>query len=96
MGCEVQLEFNLEDKTSEEMKLHLMQKQIDEMHDSMGKVRRRLFAEVGELKKLYVNLKVQNEYLQTLVRELRNERTEWVYGQNGCLFDVREVEKSAC
>jgi hypothetical protein len=62
-----QLEFIFEDLTDEEKKLHQMQKQIDESVESMGKVRRRLFAQMSELKKEMFELKQVNESLkQTL------------------------------
>ena len=95
MGTEVQLEFNIENNTPEEVRLLIMQKQIDAMSESMGKVRRKLFSEMGELKKLYAELQRENQDLKTILKELKNERTEWAYGENGCLFDVREY-KIAC
>lgn len=95
MSCEVQLELNLDDKTSEEMRFLVMQRQIDDMHESMGKVRRRLFSELGELKKICALLKVENWDLKNAVKELKNEKTEWIYGQDECLFYVREPERSA-
>lgn len=92
MSADVQLEFNIENKSSEEMTLFLMQKQIDAMGDSMGKVRRKLFSEMSEMKKQYAELQKENQELKTILKELKNERTEWTYGQNGNLFDVREYQ----
>lgn len=90
----VQLELNLESRSSHEMQLSLMQKQIDQMCDSMGKVRRKLFSEMSEMKKLFAQLEEENFNLKTTLKELKNERTEWTYGQNGCLFDVREHQEA--
>ncbi len=90
MSEAIQLEFNIENKSSEEMQLSLMQKQIDQMGESMGKVRRKLFSEMSEMKKLYVELQKENENLKQMLKELKNEKTEWTYGEGGCLFDVRE------
>lgn len=86
----MQLEFNLENKSESDVKLDQMQKQIDTAVESMGKVRRKLFSEMGELKKIMAELKVENETLKTQVRELKNEKIEWQYQKTDCLFDVRE------
>lgn len=94
MSDGVQLEFNIENKSSEEMQLSLMQKQIDQMCDSMGKVRRKLFSEMSEMKKLYAGLQKENEELKTMLKELKGEKTEWTYGQGDCLFDVREPQRA--
>lgn len=90
MSRSIQLELNIDDKTPEEIQLYMMQKQIEQMHESMGKVRRRLFAELGEMKKLYLKLQTENVELKTFIKELNNETPEWVYGQNNCLFNLEE------
>ena len=90
----VQLEFNIEDQSESEIKLSIMQKQIDEMHESMGKVRRKLFSEMGEMKKLFAELQTENQNLKEMLKELKNERTEWTYGEEGCLFDVRKIREA--
>lgn len=84
----VQLEFNIGNEKEEDIKLSLMQKQIDEMNESMGKVRRRLFSEVSEAKKLISALQIENQILKKYIMEIKNEKTEWAYGQGGYLFDV--------
>lgn len=96
MNVEVQLEFNIENKDSSEMQLFQMQKQIDQVCESMGKVRRRIFSELGEMKKMYAALQKENEELKTILKDLKNEKTEWAYEQEDCLFDVREYKKIAC
>ena len=96
---EIQLEFNFENKTPEEMTLQMMQKQIDKMCLSVEKVRKKLFAELGEVKKLCVILQQENEELKSIVKEVRHGKTEWVYGkdrQEGLLFDVRKYQEAAC
>jgi len=70
------------------------QQQLDAMHDSMGKMRRSLFAQIGELKKQYYNLKTENEDLREQVKYLSNQKTNWQYGQDGNLFDVPEIERA--
>jgi len=91
MSAVVQLEFNIDDKSESEVKLDIMQKQIDEMHNSMGKVRRKIFSEVSEMKKLYAELLKQNEELKNTIREMKNEKTQWVYEKEDCLFDVQQI-----
>jgi len=88
----IQLEFNLENRSPEEMQMYTMQKQVDQMCESMGKVRKKLFAELGEIKKICYNLKKENDDLKSILKDLKNERTDWIYGQNGCLVDVSELK----
>lgn len=89
---ELQLEFNIDNKSPEEIRFSLMEKQLGQMSESMGKVRRCLFAEVGQMKKLYIELQKENLELKAIVKELKNERQEWVYGQEGCLFELQEAQ----
>jgi len=90
----IQLELNLNNESGSDLKLFTMQNQLDEMSDSMGKVRRKLFSEMGEMKKLYISLKNENEELKLKLRKMRNEKTEWVYTKEGYLFDVREHQEA--
>lgn len=90
----VQLEFNIENKTEIDMMAFLMQKQIDAMHESMGKVRKKLFSQMGELQKLCLSIQEENETIKKMLRELKNEKTHWIYAQENNLFDVREVKEA--
>jgi hypothetical protein len=92
---EIQLEFNFDGKTPEEMTLYHMQKQIDKLCISMEKVRKKLFAEQGELKKQYLTLQQENDDLKSIVQEIKHGKTQWTYGQNGSLFDVRKYQEAA-
>lgn len=87
----VQLELNLEDKNSQEMKLFILQKQIDTMNESMGKVRRKLFMELGAMKKLCLTLVTENEVMKQQLREVRNEKIEWLYASNDTLFSEKQA-----
>lgn len=93
MSIDIQLELNLADHTPEDLKIYYLQKQMEEMNEGLGKMRRRLFAEIGEMKKVYSNLLTENELLKSQVMELRNERTEWTYKESGYLFDVRRASQ---
>ncbi len=84
----IQLEFQID--AEEDVRFSNMKKQIDALNDSMGKVRRKLFAELTEIKKLYTALKIENESMRSILSEMNHEKTQWAYGQNGCLFDVQE------
>lgn len=92
----IQLELNFENKSEEEIKFLIMQKQIDEMNESMGKVRRKLFSQMGELNKRVDELLKENEDLKIILKEMRNEdkKTKWIYGQEGYLFNETEYQKS--
>jgi len=91
MSDAIQLELNLQEKSLEEMTLLSMQKQLDAMSESMGKVRRKLFGEMGEMKKLYATLFQENEVLKSKLNELTHEKTEWIYQNGDCLFEQKEA-----
>lgn len=60
----MQLYLNLDNVTEEEHHLAMMQRQIDELVESMGKVRRKMFAELGEVKRICEDLKEENANLR--------------------------------
>lgn len=86
----IQLQLNLENESPENLKLNAMQKQIDVMNESVGKVRKKLFAELGEFKKLLHLLKGENENLKQSIREIKGEKIEWLYTQEDSLFEIKE------
>jgi len=92
----VQLELNVENKNKDDLQIYFLQQQIDALHMSMGKVRRSLFSQIGELKKSYAQLVDENNILKSKLKELKNEKIEWIYGENGTLFDVREDKAVGC
>lgn len=79
----IELEFNFQNKTDEEMTLFLMQKQIDAMQESVNKVRKKLFSEIGEIKRLCADLKLENEKLKIM---LKIEKNSWEYKKEDYLF----------
>ena len=91
MSISIQLEFNINNESEEERKNFFLQQQINEMRVSIGKIQRKLFREISELKK-------ENEFLKKEIWEMKNEKAdpEWIYGQKDCLFDVSEHQKTAC
>ena len=95
MENNMQLEFNLESLTPEQLTLSIMQNQLHVMNESMGKVRRKLFAELGEVKKLYLQMKTENEDLKSKISLLKNEKTEWLYQTNESLFELCDQHISA-
>jgi predicted nucleic acid-binding Zn-ribbon protein len=90
----IQLELNIDDASDNDIELAVIQKQIDSMKESMGKVRRKLFAEVGSLKKTLTELANENESLKHSLLQLQDKKTEWTYGQNGLLFDIKELKQA--
>lgn len=91
----IQLELNIENKTKEEQILAIIEQKFYEMDHSMGKIRRSLFAQIGELKKICSDLQFENAYLKEEVRRLSNEKTNWTYLQGDSLFDLPKSERRA-
>lgn len=91
----MQLELNIESKSEEELKSEIMQKQIDALSESLTKVRKKLFAEVGALKKLCGELHQANEILKTSIERVDPEKIQWVYGEGESLFQVVEAQEVA-
>jgi len=91
MAENVQLELNFQQKSATELTLSSMQQQLDAMNESMGKVRRKLFGEMGEMKKLYAALFAENETLKTQIKTLMPEKTEWLYQNGETLFEERKT-----
>ena len=90
----IQLEFNMKNESEVELKFSEMQKQLNEMNESMGKVRRKLFAEMGELKKLLHEMKMENENMRNKLNEFSNEKTEWVYKSGDKLFELVKAQEA--
>lgn len=84
----IQLEFNIDDKSPEELRFCNMEKHLGAMDESMGKVRRRLFAEMGELKKLCASIQQENTELKTLLDQLLERKNNWIYAEGELLFDL--------
>ena len=84
---EIQLEFNIDEKSDVELKLGYMQKKLEEMHESMGKVRRKLFSEMTEIKK-------ENLRMKQIIEDLSNEKITWVYGEGDSLFNVSKHKEA--
>lgn len=60
----MQLYLNLDNVPEEDHHLAMMQRQIDELVESMGKVRRKMFAELGEVKRICADLQAENANLK--------------------------------
>lgn len=86
---EIQLEFNLNDASETDVKLAYMQKQLNEIAESMGKVRRKMFAELSEMKKILTDIKNENEQLRNQIKDFKNEKTDWDYCKGEYLFQVK-------
>lgn len=84
---QIQLELNLEAKTSDEMQLHYLLSKMNEIQESFGKTRRKLFAELSETKEICKTVQKENEALRRLLNEQSGKTPEWAYLQNGLLFE---------
>ena len=81
-------EFNIDHKSDVDVKLDYMQKKIEDMDVSMGKMRRKLFSQIGELSSLCMRLQNENHHLKSIMHEAGYGKTNWNYGQRDCLFDL--------
>lgn len=82
----LQLEFPSIGRSQEVLSLACLQAWVESNEVSMGKMRRRLFAEVGELKKENLEMKQELEHLKKKMREITGEQQQWVYKQEEFLF----------
>jgi peptidyl-tRNA hydrolase len=82
---ELQLEFNIENLSPLELKMQEMQKQIDSIEESAHKVRKKLFAKVGELEKLCA--KMQKE----LDEKKSQDAVVFNYNKTDCLFEISKA-----
>jgi hypothetical protein len=94
MASAIQLQFNFEEKTEEELKFDLLQNQIDLMNTSMEKVRKKLFAEISILKKLCTSLSEENKELKSILSEEKDGKTLFTYGEKHSLFDVQKHQET--
>jgi hypothetical protein len=78
----VQLELNFNGVSNEAMEMIYMQKQVNELHMSVNKIRRKLFAENGELKKSLAEIQLENLHLKEQVRELM---TDYLQNKSQCV-----------
>lgn len=94
----IQYELNMENQSEIDVKFSNIQKQVDAACASMDKVRRKLFAENGEMKKLHQKLIIEIDDLREQLRRLQdeNKKVEWVYGEGDSLFNVRESKQISC
>ncbi len=90
MSVDIQLELNIENKSAEEVHADIMQKQIDALCESLTKTRKKLFAEVGALKKMLGEILIENDRLKDALSKTNHEKVEWLYKQDECLFEVKE------
>jgi hypothetical protein len=86
----IQLEFNIADESEADAKIKFLQMQIDKMNESMDKVRRKLFAQMGEIQKLCHSLKQENQELKLALLNKNSEQEVWEYGQGEHLFLLKK------
>ena len=84
----LQLELNLEDKNSIEIKLDHMQKRLNDAILCSDRVRKKLFAERKEYIIRCDNLEKKVTELEIQLRKVKNEESLWIYSQADCFFNV--------
>ena len=89
----LQLEFELQDKNSLEIKIENLQMQLIAQKKSNESVRKKLFAEMKSVIDFCKTLQDENTKLFNELRKVQNEKAQWIYMQRDCLFDVQHVEK---
>lgn len=82
-----QLEFEF--VVLEQTDLQRLEKKLDEVIESAGKVRRKLFGEMSAMKTQIALILQENDSLQAQIAELRGDKQEWDYHKDGCLFEMR-------
>lgn len=93
MISELQLTLPFDEKDPVDLRLHQMQEQIDLMNQSMGKVRKRLFFELCEIKKRCDTLIHENQELKQQLQTLKDQKTEWIYGTSDYLFELKAISQ---
>lgn len=86
----LQLDFIMDDETAIEIKIKYMQKEINDIRESSRKCIKKLFCINGEISKTCLQFQNEIQELKRILKGLTNEKTEWVYGQENCLFNVQE------
>ncbi len=90
-----QLEFNLDNLSPKDLHLAQMQKQLDEACQSMGKVRRKMFAELGTFKHELERLMQENSQLKHQMMLMAGQKVEWSYWKDECLFKICEPSEES-
>lgn len=81
---EVQLELNLDNLDNQDLQIRELEDRFNKLNDSMGKVRRRMFQELGEVKKMVAFLQAENSELKAAIRQ----KIEYEYVKDDYLVRV--------
>jgi len=86
MTIAIQLDLPLVPMSEEEVTAKGLQEQITKNKESMGKIQRKLFKQMGEqdTRILYINSQI--EELRKLIDEISGKKIQWAYLENECLF----------
>lgn len=85
----VQLELNLDNLNPDQLAIFHLKKQMEALTDSMGKVRRKLFAEIGRISKHCAELERHNAEISGQLMRLANEKPRYEYHQGEFLFTMQ-------
>ncbi len=89
----IQMELNLDNKSELDLIIEELRKEIAEAKESNRKSTKKLFAEMGVLKKVCLTLQKENEYLKET--QVTKETNVWLYGKGDCLF-IEDREEAVC
>lgn len=90
----MQFELNLEEKSSEDIKLEYLKKSIEETRKQSENVRKGLFARHNELAKMYVKQQQEIESLKNIIWSQMPIKQEcWTYlTPENKLFELKEFK----
>ena len=86
---EAQLDLNIDNLTQSQIEFNELKKKVEEIAESAGKVRKKLFAEVTELKKKNKILEDEIERIKLIIDPPK--RAEFEYITEDSLFEIKEA-----
>lgn len=86
---DTQLDLNIDNLSQDQIAFNELKKKVEDLSESQGKVRKKLFAEVGELKKKNKLLEEEIERLKLIIDPPK--KSEFEYITDDSLFEVKEA-----
>ena len=87
------MELNLDNKSEQELQFEEIRKELADTKESLRKVQKNLFAEMGILRKVCLTIQKENEFLKET--QATKETKVWLYGKGDCLF-IEEKQEAVC
>jgi hypothetical protein len=86
---DTQFDLNIDNLSKSEIEFNALKKKVEEIAESAGKVRKKLFAEVSELKKKNKILEDEIEALKLIIDPPK--KAEFEYITDDSLFEIKEA-----